>query len=134
MAEREMRKVLIVDDEPDVVAYLKMLLEDEGYATVTAANGREGLQKAKAEPPDLVCLDITMPEESGIRLYRNLREDPQLGKVPIFIVTAVTGLGGNPEPFREFMSSRKQLAAPEGFFAKPIDREEFLAKVRDVLG
>lgn len=127
------RVVLIVDDEPHVVAYLEMLLEDHGHATVSAGDGREGLEKARAERPDLICLDITMPEESGVRMYRNLKEDPDLAAIPVIVVTAVTGLGGDPEPFRKFLSSRKSLRPPEGFFSKPIDREAFLRKVDEVL-
>ena len=127
------RTVLVVDDEPHVVAYLEMLLQDQGYATVSAADGREGLEKAKAKRPDLICLDITMPEESGVRMYRNLKEDPRLARVPVLVVTAVTGLGGDPEPFRHFLDTRKSVPPPEGFFSKPIEREQFLAKVDEIL-
>ena len=127
------RTILVVDDEPHVVAYLEMLLQDQGYATVSAANGREGLEKAKAERPNLICLDITMPEESGVRMYRNLREDAELASIPVLVVTAVTGLGGDPEPFRNFLNSRQNIPAPEGFFSKPIEREKFLEKVSEIL-
>jgi len=127
------RKVLILDDEPDVVAYLEMLLQDNGYETVKAADGKQGYEVAKREKPDLVCLDINMPEESGVRFYRNLKDDPDLGRTPVLIVTAVTGLGGDPEPFRKFLGRWKHVPAPEGFFAKPIDREAFLAKVKELL-
>jgi CheY-like chemotaxis protein len=132
--ENGSRKILILDDEPHVVAYLEMLLQDAGYRTVSAANGREGLEVAKQEHPDLVCLDITMPEESGVRFYRNLKDDPNLANIPVLVVTAVTGLGGNPEPFEKFLSSRKQVPPPEGFFPKPIDQDDFLAKVKELLG
>jgi CheY-like chemotaxis protein len=134
VTERAERKtVLVVDDEPDVVAYLEMLLQDQGHATVSAVDGREGLEKARAQAPDLICLDITMPEESGVRMYRNLREDPRLARIPVVVVTAVTGLGGDPEPVRAFLSSRKHLPPPEGFFSKPIDREKFLERVNQLL-
>jgi CheY-like chemotaxis protein len=134
VTERAERKtVMVVDDEPDVVAYLEMLLQDQGYKTVSAVDGREGLEKAKAHAPDLICLDITMPEESGVRMYRNLREDPRLARIPVVVVTAVTGLGGDPEPFRAFLSSRKHLPPPDGFFSKPIDRERFLERVNQLL-
>ena len=134
MTERaDRRTILVVDDEPHVVAYLEMLLQDQGYATVSAANGREGLERARAEGPDLICLDITMPEESGVRMYRSLKEDPELASIPVLIVTAVTGLGGDPEPFRHFLSTRKGTPPPEAFFSKPIEREAFLAKVSEVL-
>jgi CheY-like chemotaxis protein len=129
----ERKTILVVDDEPHVVAYLEMLLQDQGYTTVSAADGREGLEKAKQHAPDLICLDITMPEESGIRMYRNVRNDPELARIPVVVVTAVTGLGGDPEPFRAFLSSRKHLPPPDGFFSKPIEREKFLERVNQLL-
>jgi CheY-like chemotaxis protein len=127
------KKILIIDDERSVLTYLETLLQDNGYETVCAENGRVGFEKAKSEKPDLVCLDITMPEESGIRFYRNLKEDPELTATPVVIVTAVTGDGGDPEPFRKFISTRKQVPAPEAFFSKPIDRDEFVAAVAKIL-
>ncbi|MBI5498825.1 MAG: response regulator [Deltaproteobacteria bacterium] len=128
------KKVLVVDDEPDVVTYLETLLRDNGYATIGAANGQEGMEKLRAERPDLVCLDITMPVESGIRFYRDLRSDPALSGIPVIVVTAVTGHGADPAPFRNFLGTRRQFPPPEGFFSKPIDRDKFLAAVKSVLG
>jgi CheY-like chemotaxis protein len=133
MDRHDRRTVLVVDDEPHVVAYLEMLLQDHGYATVSAVNGREGLERAREHSPDLICLDITMPEESGVRMYRGLKEDPGLARIPVVMVTAVTGLGGDPEPLRAFLSTRKHIPPPEGFFPKPIDREKFLEKVSELL-
>lgn len=132
-AEAKKPTVLILDDEPDVAAYLEMLLQDNGYATLKAGDGKEGFKIAQREKPDLVLLDINMPEESGVRFYRNLRDDKELKATPVLIVTAVTGLGGDPEPFRRFLSRWKHIPAPEGFFPKPIDREAFLAKVKELV-
>jgi CheY-like chemotaxis protein len=129
----EKKRVLVIDDEPAVVAYLETLLSDHGYETMSAANGRTGFEIAKREKPDLVCLDITMPEESGIKFYRQLKADPDLDDIPVIVVTAVTGAGGDPEPFRHFLSTRKHVPPPEGFFSKPIDREEFLRAVARVI-
>jgi two-component system cell cycle response regulator DivK len=70
MSQATARKILIIDDETSVVTYLETLLQDEGFETVTAANGKEGLEKAKSAKPDLVTLDITMPEKSGVKFYR----------------------------------------------------------------
>jgi CheY-like chemotaxis protein len=126
-------KILVLDDEPHVVAYLEMLLQDAGYNTISAGNGREGMVKTKADKPDLICLDITMPEESGIRFYRNLKEDPELAHIPVVVVTAVTGLGGQPGPFEKFISTSNQIPAPEGFFSKPIDKDAFVQKVAEIL-
>jgi len=134
MSDEKKKQVLVIDDEPDVATYLAMLLEDNGYETVTAGNGLEGMEKAKQNRPDLICLDITMPEQSGIRFYRNLKDDAELATVPVVVVTAVTGKGGDPTPFEEFLGSRKVVPPPEGFFSKPIDRDQFLAKVEEVIG
>ena len=127
------KKILVVDDEPHVVTYLETLLQDNGYETVSASNGREGMERVKDDRPDLICLDVSMPEESGIRFYRNLKENPELSAIPVVIVTAVTGKGGDPEPFKRFISSRKQVPPPEAFLSKPIDRQEFLDTIAGAL-
>jgi CheY-like chemotaxis protein len=131
--EANKKKILVVDDEPHVVTYLETLLEDNGYGTVSASNGKEGIDKVRSETVDLVCLDISMPEESGVRFYRNLKEDPNLSSIPVVVVTAVTGYGGDPEPFKKFLSTRKQVPPPDGFLSKPIDREEFLDTIAKAL-
>ena len=127
------KKVLVLDDEPHVVTYLETLLRDNGYETLCASNGKEGMEKIRSEKVDLVCLDISMPEQSGVRFYRNLKDDPKLSGIPVVIVTAVTGSGGDPEPFKNFISTRKQVPPPEGFLAKPIDKDEFLDMITKIL-
>lgn len=129
----EKKTVLILDDEPHVVAYLETLLQDNGYQTISAPNGREGMEKAKLGKPDLICLDITMPEQSGIRFYRDLKDNPDLKQIPVVVVTAVTGYGGDPEPFKKFLETRRQVPPPDAFFSKPIDRQEFIKTVARLL-
>jgi len=128
-----MKRILIVDDEPDIVSYLEMILQDNGFETDTAANGNEALEKVRSNPPDLVTLDISMPEASGTRFYKELKTDPSSRSVPVFIVTAVTGLGGDETAYERFISNRRLVPPPEGFFHKPIDREAFLAAVKHLL-
>ena len=132
-SEQRSRKILIIDDEPDVVSYLEMLLRDAGYETVSAANGREGMEIARLERPDLVTLDVSMPEASGTRFYKEIRQDPNLAQIPVVIVTAVTGYAGDPYGYEKFLSGRKLVPAPDGFFPKPIDPEPFLAEIRKLL-
>ncbi len=127
------KKILVVDDEPSVVTYLEALLQDNGYETVSASDGLEGMEKARKEKPDLITLDISMPKESGVRFYRDLRGDAELAGTPVVIVTGVTGYGGRPEDFQKFISSRKHIAPPEGFVAKPIEQEELLKAVSGLL-
>jgi CheY-like chemotaxis protein len=126
-------KILIVDDEPHVVTYLETLLQDNGYETASASNGRLGMEKVKSERPQLICLDITMPEESGIQFYRDLKEDSEFSTIPVVIVTAVTGYGGDPDGLKKFLSTRKHIPPPEGYFSKPIDKSEFVAGIRQIL-
>jgi len=127
------KKILVLDDEPNVVAYLETLLQDNGYDTVSAGDGREGMEKVRSEKPDLITLDISMPEESGVRFFRDLKADPDLAGIPVVIVTGVTGYGGKPEDFQKFISSRGQVPPPEGFVPKPIDRDELLKGVTSLL-
>jgi response regulator RpfG family c-di-GMP phosphodiesterase len=122
------RKILIVDDEPDVVIYLSSLLEDNGYSTIKAYNGREGMDLAQKELPDLISLDITMPEETGVRMLRNLHDAPATTKIPVILVTGV-----DPQ-YKEFIEHRKQVNPPAAYFEKPIDRELFLSTIKKILG
>lgn len=121
------KKIIVIDDEPDIVTFLTLLLEDNGYSTVSAKDGQEGLEKIKAENPDLVLLDITMPEKSGVRCYRDMRGDPGLKSIPVVIVTGVA------KEFKSFISTRRQVPPPDGFIAKPIDKKELLDIVARLL-
>lgn len=127
------KKILVVDDEPSVVTYLEALLQDNGYETLSAGDGVEAMEKAQKEKPDLITLDISMPKESGVRFYRDLRGNPELAGTPVVIVTGVTGYGGRPEDFQKFISSRKHVPPPDGFVAKPIEQEELLKAVSGLL-
>ena len=118
-------KILVIDDEPDMVAFLQTLLEDNDYKVITATNGTDGLEKAKAEKPDLITLDITMPGKSGVQIYKEIRSTPEIAHIPIFIVTGAV-------EFRQLMY-QKTVQAPEGFLKKPIDTDVFLATVNRIL-
>jgi CheY-like chemotaxis protein len=131
---QQTKTVLIVDDEPNVVTYLEMLLSDHGYATVSAADGDDAMKKAREQKPDLITLDISMPETSGLRFYRELKADPELANVPVVIVTAVTGYAGDPYAYLDFMTKKQHnLPHPDGFFPKPIDKDEFIEAVGKLL-
>jgi CheY-like chemotaxis protein len=124
----ERKTILIVEDEADEVAYLTALFTDNGFDVVSAANGQEGLEKARSERPDLITLDISMPAESGVRMFRELQSDPVTAEIPVIIVTGVS------HEFKHFIETRRQVRPPAGYFDKPPDREQLLAKIREVLG
>jgi len=123
----EKKTILIVDDEQDVRIFLQSLLADHGYTTLEAANGIEGLKLAREASPDLITLDITMPEQSGVKSYRQLKDDADLAKIPVVIITAVG------DPMEHFLKTRKQVPNPEGFMAKPIDQDKLLKMIADLL-
>jgi DNA-binding response OmpR family regulator len=121
------KTILIVDDEPDVAAYLKAFFEDNEFRAITAADGKAGFEAAKAEKPDLITLDVTMPEESGVRMYRELRADSDTAGIPVVMITGVSS------DFKKFIETRRQVPPPDAYFEKPIDREALLAKVNEIL-
>ncbi len=122
------KKILIVDDEQDVRTWLTTFFEDNGYGTDTAVDGEEGFAKARAGGVDLITLDITMDNESGVRMFRNLQKEPATANIPVIIVTGVA------KEFKTFLERTKQVDDPEGYFEKPVDREALLAKVRELIG
>jgi CheY-like chemotaxis protein len=117
----------------DTVVYLETLLQDNGYQTVSANDGQEGMEKVKTEKPDLVVLDMSMPQKSGMGFYRELKSNPDLASIPVIFVTGVTGFGGDKEGIKKFIDGRRNIASPEGYFSKPIDRDEFLKTVGKLL-
>lgn len=122
------KRILIIDDEKDMRVYLGTLFKAAGYQAEVAENGDEGLRMARADPPDLITLDVLMPRKSGVRTYRELRAAPQTRQVPIIILT---GLTRQQDFFGEELGD---LPRPELVVEKPIDRDGFLDKVKQVLG
>lgn len=121
------KKILIVDDEEDIVTYLQTLFAENGFNVLTAGNGIDAIRIAKTEKPDLITLDITMPEESGVKAFRELQESSETQNIPVIIVSGV-----DPE-FKKFISSRKQVKPPAAYFEKPINRDELIEKVKEIL-
>lgn len=124
----EKKTILVVEDEADEVAYLTALFVDNGFSVISAPNGQVGFEKAVAERPNLITLDISMPEESGVRLFRDLQQDPVTANIPVVMITGVT------HDFKRFIETRRQVHPPAGYFDKPPDREQLLAKVHELLG
>ena len=123
------KKVLVVDDELDMRIFITTLLEINGYKPLAAANGKEGLEVALEKKPSLVILDVLMPKESGINMYRELKMRAELRHIPVIICTAVSK--------KTFFHSQKVLnqyqgekvPEPEGYIEKPPEPEELLEAV-----
>jgi len=101
-------------------------LKDNGFEVVTASDGASGLAKAKAERPDMITLDITMPGKSGVDVYKDIRSNPTTNTIPIFVITGMVD-------FRQLMY-QKTVQAPEGFIKKPVDQDVLLMTINRILG
>lgn len=121
------RTILVVDDEPDARDFFATVLEDNGFEVQTANNGTEAIQSLEESPPDLVTLDITMPEKSGVAVYRRLREDERFQDIPVIIITGVS------DDFKQFISTRRQVPPPDGYISKPVEAHDLVAKVEELL-
>jgi twitching motility two-component system response regulator PilH len=128
------KKVLIVDDDPDVRLFNTTVVEESGYIPIEAANGEEGLKIIKKDRPDLVVLDVLMPKQSGIRLYRELKTDKSLVGIPVIILSGVAK--------RTFLRSQKALTEfgdkpvpePENYLEKPVEPDELAREIKKFLG
>lgn len=120
------KKILIVDDEPDLVEWLSVFFEENGFEAICAYDGKEGFAKAEKDTPDLITLDISMPKESGVKMYRNLMNSKTSSNIPIIILT------GAPPDFKNFVDKVKTFPKPAGYFEKPVDREKLLEKVKEL--
>ena len=131
------KKILIVDDDPDIVLFLSTVLKDNGYHTIEAANGQEGLEMVRTEHPDLILLDLMMPKKSGISLLSDLKNDPDCKKIPVIMVTGVSGETGHDlASFFKGSSTGNQdnkAMIPEGYLEKPVDPEILLGMVKKLL-
>ena len=114
-------RILVVDDEADIRRFLTAVLGKAGFETLTAGDGREAYEVVVRERPDLIVLDLMMPQQTGTDFYRRLTKDPELAAIPIIVVSGLAG---------------RHLALKEPFavFDKPIEPGEFVATIERALG
>jgi CheY-like chemotaxis protein len=128
------KKVVLVDDEEDIVLYLQTALEDAGHVALTASNASDGLQLIREEAPDLVCLDILMPGESGMSLFQKLRSDPALEEIPVLITSGLNITKELGDIDYRLLPDGTRLAEPDGIVEKPLTAEQFIAAVTSLIG
>ena len=119
------KRILVVDDEPQLVSMLKMRLEAGGYDVVTAFDGEEGLQKAKDLKPDLIILDVVMPKMAGNEVAAALKEDEKFSQIPIIFLTCLAEGVVNKQ-------SNEQIGG-NLFIAKPFEADELMLIVDKIL-
>ena len=128
------KKVLVVDDDPDVRLFSVTVLEENGYTPLEAEDGEIGLKMIKAEKPDLVILDVLMPRQSGVRLYRELKTSKALKDVKVIILSGIAK--------KTFLRSQKALTEfggeeipePGIYLEKPVEPDELAEVNKKVLG
>ena len=126
------RRILVVDDEPDAVEFVRTVLEEEGYEVLSAVNGAKGLEVASAQKPDLVILDIQMPVRDGFATFADMRRDEELKDIPVVMLTGVgekTGIGFSAEDMGDYLGEE-----PNAYVEKPVDPDALAKTVKRLLG
>jgi CheY-like chemotaxis protein len=115
------KKIMVVDDDPVIVKYIVTLLQDNGYATCTAADGVEAYDMIKRETPDLITLDLEMAEEWGTKFYRRLTKEEKFSNIPVVVISGLPG---------RHLSIKRAVA----YLAKPFDPHELVDLVKKTIG
>jgi DNA-binding response OmpR family regulator len=118
-------RILIVDDDPEMVGLLRVVLTKAGFSVGTAATGQEALRKAQRSPPDLMVLDLLLPGINGFSVCEELRRNPATSFVPVLMITGLAG---------EFPRLVGTEAGANAYLNKPFRMEEFLSCVGDLVG
>lgn len=120
------KKILIVDDEMDMRIFISTLLETSGYKAVATRDGKDGIRKAKDILPDLIILDVMMPGEGGVQMYRQLKTDKTLKDIPVIMLSAVA-----KKTFVHYLKMlnlqlNNSIPYPDAYMEKPPETEELL--------
>ena len=129
-SEIERKKILIVDDELDMRIFLCNLLGNCGYEPIDAADKDQGMQKAVREKPALIILDVTMPKETGLQMYRELKEHEDLKNVPVIMVSTIDKKTFSF--YQKFQGTPRHKVVPDpgAYLEKPLEAEELIELVR----
>jgi len=125
------KRILIVDDDPDLVEAVSMLLESEGMVPLAAYGGIEGLEKARTESPDLIILDVMMPDKDGFAVAKEIARDERLKRIPLVMLSAVTDHIGDTSYAPH--AAAKELEADD-WFDKPVDPRALVNRVKELMG
>ena len=133
MAHASEKRILVVDDEPDVRQFLAMCIEDAGFNVETAGDGVEALEKVKLNVPDLITLDMVMPRRSGINFLRKLRkEKKEWGSIPVIVITAHARDEMGSDDIKEFQAFAARHR-PKCTIEKPVTPSSLIKAISDIL-
>ena len=123
------KKILIVDDDPDLVEAVSSILESKGYDVVAAYGGVEGLEKARTERPDLIVLDVMMPDKDGYQVCKELKADPECRSIPILLLTAVVSKISTTR-YTQQMGMETEA---DDYIDKPVEPEVLVQRIEALL-
>jgi len=123
------KKILIVDDDPDMVEAVTMILESKGFEVAAAYGGIEGMQKVETEKPDLIVLDVMMPDKDGYTVCKELKANPDLKEIPILLLTAVV----SQIPKTRYTQRMGIETEADDFMDKPVDPALLVKRVETLL-
>ncbi|MBF0105685.1 MAG: response regulator [Deltaproteobacteria bacterium] len=132
MNKTDNKTVLIIDDEPNVQIYLKTILEDHGFNTVLAGNGKQALDQIKKKKPDVISLDLVMPKMTGLKFFRYVKGNKIVDGVPFVVVTAHSKDEMGQKDIQELQ--KEALKSVIYFLEKPVNPLEYANTIREALG
>jgi CheY-like chemotaxis protein len=133
MERPEDKTILVVDDEPDVQNYLKMILADAGFRVVGANDGEAALEIIRKDKPDFISLDLVMPRKSGHKLLCELRRDEELSRIPVLIVTAHAKDDLGKKDLDDMLEN-KMISGPGTYLEKPVNPNSYVRAIQRALG
>ncbi len=130
--------VLVVDDEPEDIDYISAILDDHQMKTMSANDGKEALKKVKEKIPDIILLDLMMPEQTGMGFFNELKKNEQYKNIPVIIISGaskVTGVDMKALIYdKEFSERKKKItgidAKPEAYVEKPVDPARLIETIQ----
>ena len=127
------KKVLVVDDEMDMRIVITTVLETSGFQPIVTREGRTGIRKAREIQPDAIILDVMMPGEGGVRMFKDLKADETLKMIPVIMLSAV-----KKESFLHYLKMlqsqvNQPIPMPSAYLEKPFDPEELIQTLQSVL-
>jgi two-component system alkaline phosphatase synthesis response regulator PhoP len=123
------KKILVVDDDPDLVDATSIILRSRKYEVIVAYGGIEGLEKARNEKPDLIVLDVMMPDKDGYTVCRELKADPDLSGIPVLLLTAVVA----HIPTTRFTQQMGMETEADDYIDKPVEPQVLVERIEALL-
>ena len=123
-AEQNTKRILVVDDEPDLVVIISKALKYKGYEVITASDGQEGLDKAKTQKPDLIILDLMLPKINGYKVCGLLKRDTKYAKIPVILLTAKATV--------KDIELGEKIGA-DAYITKPYECDALLSKIEELI-